>query len=62
MANIISVQNIVYDTYLYYREANMLSQALDKDTVFKVNMHIPPSLLSPMVCTSYICSVYGVAM
>ena len=30
----------------------MLSQALDKDTTFKVTMQIPPSLLSPvtMVC------------
>ena len=36
----------------------MLSQALDKDTVFKVTMQIPPSLLSPviLVCT-YVCSV-----
>ena len=27
----------------------MLSQALDKDTVLKVTMQIPPSLLSPIV-------------
>ena len=26
----------------------MLSQALDKDTVLKVTMQIPPSLLSPV--------------
>jgi len=27
----------------------MLSQALEKDTVLKVTMQIPPSLLSPIV-------------
>ena len=32
----------------------MLSQALEKDTIFKVIMQIPPALLSPMVCT-YLC-------
>ena len=32
----------------------MLSQALEKDTVLKVTMQIPPSLLSPivMICVS----------
>ena len=38
----------------------MLSQALDKDTVLKVIMQIPPPLLSPVVmvcvCTyMYVC-------
>ena len=34
----------------------MLSQALEKGTIFKVTMQIPPALLSPtlMVC-SYLC-------
>ena len=30
----------------------MISQALEKDTVFKVTMQIPPSLLSPIVMVS----------
>ena len=38
----------------------MLSQALDKDTVLKVIMQIPPSLLSPivMVCVCVCACVY----
>ena len=31
----------------------MLSQALDKDTVLKVTMQIPPSLLSPIVMVCF---------
>ena len=33
----------------------MLSQALDKDTVLKVTMQIPPSLLSPIVMVCVLC-------
>ena len=38
----------------------MLSQALEKDTVLKVTMQIPPSLLSPivMICVSLSVCVY----
>lgn len=38
----------------------MLSQALEKDTVLKVTMQIPPSLLSPivMMCVCLSVSVY----
>ena len=38
----------------------MLSQALEKDTVLKVTMQIPPSLLSPivMMCVCLSISVY----
>jgi len=33
----------------------MLSEALDKDTVLKVTMQIPPTLLSPIVRVSLVC-------
>ena len=36
----------------------MLSQALEKDTIFKVTMQIPPSLLSPMVCVCVCKCIY----
>ena len=42
----------------------MLSQALEKDTTFKVTMQIPPALLSPtlMVCSYLCCKCICVAM
>jgi len=40
----------------------MLSEALDKDTVLKVTMQIPPTLLSPIVKVSLVWYYPGISI